>query len=162
MTKKFFFSHDFDASNDLKIQALLKKFGFEGYGKYWKLVELMAQHNGVLEDDHFDIVSFALDFEEQDEFMEFVGFCVNRGLFVLDETGLYSKSLLSRLEYKNELQKKRSEAGKRSAEKRAKAKLESDKVQQSSTSAQQVSTSDEQISTSVQQNSTKEIKCQIQ
>ena len=41
--KSMYFSHDFDARNDVKIQALLAEHGAFGYGVYWSLIEMMHQ-----------------------------------------------------------------------------------------------------------------------
>ena len=41
--KSMYFSHDFDARNDVKIQALLAEHGAFGYGIYWCLIEMMHQ-----------------------------------------------------------------------------------------------------------------------
>lgn len=37
----YYFQHDYDAINDPKITALILKFGAEGYGIYWRVVEIL-------------------------------------------------------------------------------------------------------------------------
>ena len=46
MTKNketYYFSHDYNARNDQRILQLRFKFGWEGYGIYWALLETMAE-----------------------------------------------------------------------------------------------------------------------
>lgn len=45
MFVKRYFSHDFDAADDPKCQALIADLGMEGYGVYWRLTEML--HNQV-------------------------------------------------------------------------------------------------------------------
>lgn len=47
---KPYFSHDIDARGDIKIKKLLYKFGYEGYGLYWALVEFLHE-NELFESD---------------------------------------------------------------------------------------------------------------
>ena len=39
----FYFSHDYNARNDIKIQALLVEHGAAGYGVYWIIVEILHE-----------------------------------------------------------------------------------------------------------------------
>ena len=41
-----FFPHDSTASQDLKCQRLLHRRGFDGYGRWWRLCELLASTEG--------------------------------------------------------------------------------------------------------------------
>jgi hypothetical protein len=45
---KRYFSHDFDAWSDPKIQQLLADFGVAGYGAYWYIVEQLYRNDGIL------------------------------------------------------------------------------------------------------------------
>lgn len=36
------FKHDTDARQDFKIKRLIRRFGMEGYGVYWSIIELLA------------------------------------------------------------------------------------------------------------------------
>lgn len=38
-----YFTHDHNARHDPKIQALIKKYGMEGYGRFWVIVEMMRE-----------------------------------------------------------------------------------------------------------------------
>lgn len=41
-----FFPHDADAANDMKCRKLIRRCGFEGYGRWWRLCELLASTSG--------------------------------------------------------------------------------------------------------------------
>jgi uncharacterized protein YutE (UPF0331/DUF86 family) len=50
MTKNtYYFPHDYHARHDPKLSALIKKFGMEGYGVYWNLIEILHEQGGQLE-----------------------------------------------------------------------------------------------------------------
>lgn len=44
----FYFSHDFTARSDEKIKTLLMKYGMQGYGIYWSIIEDLYQNNNKL------------------------------------------------------------------------------------------------------------------
>ncbi len=44
----FYFSHDYNAANDVKILFLRQQLGMEGYGIFWYLVEQLANSGGRL------------------------------------------------------------------------------------------------------------------
>ena len=48
MKESFYFSHDYNAHNDVKILFLRQQLGMEGYGIYWFLVETLADSGGIL------------------------------------------------------------------------------------------------------------------
>ena len=48
MNKSYYFSHDYNSANDVKILFLRQQLGMEGYGIYWFLVENLAQAGGIL------------------------------------------------------------------------------------------------------------------
>ena len=37
----YYFSHDGNAAQDPKMQALISVYGMEGYGRYWRLIEMI-------------------------------------------------------------------------------------------------------------------------
>lgn len=92
-----YFSHDADAAEDMKTRKLLRRYGFEGYGRWWRLCEFLASEHGHrldLEDaDTAEIVADTLLMEVPD-MVEFVLWCVNVGLLCQDETGtVYSERM---------------------------------------------------------------------
>ncbi len=44
----YYFSHDYNAANDVKVLFLRQQLGMEGYGIYWYLVESLASAGGIL------------------------------------------------------------------------------------------------------------------
>ncbi|WP_130811423.1 Lin1244/Lin1753 domain-containing protein [Olsenella sp. Marseille-P4559] len=41
-----FFPHDSNASADIKCQRLIRRMGYEGYGRWWRLCEHLAASDG--------------------------------------------------------------------------------------------------------------------
>lgn len=41
------FSHDCDATNDKKIVMLIAEYGYEGYGYWWRILEILRKENKV-------------------------------------------------------------------------------------------------------------------
>jgi len=63
VTKLKWFKHDSNANTDAKLQRVRMKYGMEGYGLYWYLLELIAagveKHNITFELEHdSEIISF--------------------------------------------------------------------------------------------------------
>ena len=54
-----YFSHDYDAREDEKIQNLVFKYGMEGYGIYWSIVEMLYKNDGYMQLD-YPRITFAL------------------------------------------------------------------------------------------------------
>ena len=44
----FYFTHDYNARNDLKIQEMMMDMGCEGIGIYWCIVEMLYENGGKL------------------------------------------------------------------------------------------------------------------
>lgn len=117
-----YFSHDSNARSDNKVIALRMKYGWEGYGLYFALIEKLADspcyklpqdYNALAYDlrtDNAKIKSIVNDF----------------GLFEITEDGeyFYSKSLLKRMQFKDEKSAKARESANRRWEKK-KNKLQS-------------------------------------
>lgn len=147
MKKTYYFQHDFEAISDPKIQYVIAKFGGVGYGLWWRIVEMLHQdENNKLPIK--DYICFAIANQlkcEQNEVEDFIACCINNvQLLQSDGEYFWSDRVLKNVGKMQELKEKRSQAGKKSAEKRI--------------DNQQVTTSVEQVLTSVEQNPTKEKK----
>ena len=99
-----FFSHDSDAAQDIKCKKLLKRCGFEGYGRWWRLCELLAATEGhkvkcdTAED--FEILADEIGYGSVAETEEFINELVDIGLVTVDDDGsLYSESMHRRSLY---------------------------------------------------------------
>ena len=55
----FYFSHDYNARNDIKIKRLIVAHGYEGYGIFWALIEDLYQNANALPLD-FDCIAYDL------------------------------------------------------------------------------------------------------
>ena len=92
----FYFTHDYNARNDIKIKRLLSKFGYEGYGIFWALIEDLYNNTNVLRLD-YETLSFDLRCN-----VELVKSIINDfDLFVIEGDIFGSSSIESRLEARN-------------------------------------------------------------
>jgi hypothetical protein len=58
--ESFYFSHDFGARNDPKLQKVLMKLGHEGKSVFWDLIEIIYEQGGKLLLSECDNYAFAL------------------------------------------------------------------------------------------------------
>ena len=115
-----YFSHDADAASDEKLSTLISVYDYQGYGWYWRIVEMMRKQSGfsltitkhfyktlaeTLRTDEVKIKKFIKDCIE-----EFVNGDGN-GLFLSDGKKIWSESLNLRMEMMGDVSKMRSEFG---------------------------------------------------
>lgn len=105
----FYFSHDYNARNDIKIIKLIAKKGYEGYGIYWALIEDLYNNDNLLEYD-IDILSFT--YRSSEEIIKSV--IEDFNLFIVEDRFIKSLSVQKRLDARNE----KSNKGKENALKR--------------------------------------------
>lgn len=108
----YYFSHDSNARKDEKILCLLAEHGYEGYGIYWVLVEMMFDNpdtaisrklvKGIAYDLRVDITLL----------QKVITTCYNVKLFDADKEKIWSNSLRRRKAEWEEKKKRRSAAGK--------------------------------------------------
>ena len=108
-----FFSHDSNASTDIKCRRLIRRCGMEGYGRWWCLCELLAATDGhavpVATDEDMLIVADALRFTSGGAFNElkdiedckaFVDVLIELGLVTLtDEGEITSKRMMRNAQF---------------------------------------------------------------
>ena len=111
----FYFSHDYNARNDIKIKRLIVKHGYEGYGLYWALIEELYQNANALPLD-YDCIAY--DFRTNSNMIE--SLIKDFDLFEVGEDIFSSLSIQRRLGKRMEISEKRAKAGRISAEKRKK------------------------------------------
>jgi len=104
-----YFQHDYNASEDEKVIDLRADYGWEGYGIFWKIIEMLAQHNGKMH-LHCNRIAFALQVDKQ----KVEAIIKNYNLFEFEGEYFYSKRLLNQLNWREEIKQKR----KKAAEKR--------------------------------------------
>ena len=95
-----YFTHDHNARHDPKIKALIKKYGIEGYGRFWMMVEIMRETNGhKIIQKKYVLESLAEEMKcTIEEINKFIKDCIEEfELFIQGEGFFYSESLLERL-----------------------------------------------------------------
>lgn len=65
MKETFYFSHDYGARNDPKLQNVLMDLGCEGIGIYWCLVEMLFEQDGKIDTDQIRGIAFNLHVSEE-------------------------------------------------------------------------------------------------
>lgn len=91
---KNYFSHDHHARSDKKILPLLMKMGWEGYGLYWALIEMLYEEGGYIMQTHCESIAFALRVD-----CSVINSLINDfSLFVIEEGKITSDSVLRRLD----------------------------------------------------------------
>jgi len=112
----FYFQHDYEAVNDPKIIALLYEFGAVGYGIWWRIVEMLHS-----EDDHcikkkpYILTAIAsqlkVEVDQVKQVLEYA--CEVCELLEQDEECYWSARVMRNLEKREELKKKKREAGRK-------------------------------------------------
>lgn len=89
----YYFSHDFSARNDPKLQMVLRKHGMAGLGAFWCLVELLHEQDGYLMLSQCEDYAFALRAD-----CDLINSLINDfGLFKKDGDKFWSESALERI-----------------------------------------------------------------
>lgn len=101
MKETFYFSHDYHARDDEKIIRLIKKEGYEGYGLYWALVEMLYEQEGYMQLD-CDCIAFALR-TDSDRINNIIQ---NYDLFKFKDDKFFSDSVIKRLEKRKNIGEK--------------------------------------------------------
>jgi len=106
MKDAYYFSHDSNARNDAKIIKLRIDFGWEGYGLFWALIEILREEkNHEIECD-----CNAIAFRLQCDCIDIEKIIKNYGLFKIENNKIFSVSLKDRMNLKSEKARKSAEA----------------------------------------------------
>jgi len=110
----YYFSHDSNAKDDPKILQLRMELGWEGYGLFWALIELLRNESDYRMRTHYKSIAFALQTQE-DTIKKLIN---DFDLFAIDSDFIgeffWSESLLKRME----MRESKSEKARQSAKKR--------------------------------------------
>ncbi len=119
----FYFSHDYNARSDIKIQALLVEHGAVGYGVYWIIVEILHEETAKkLKLDSLIFVAIARQASTSvEQAKAIVECCLKYELFTEEDGYFFSKRILENIEKRKDISEKRAKAGRISAEKRKKS-----------------------------------------
>jgi len=114
----YYFSHDSNARNDLKMIKLRRIMGFEGYGIFWCIIEILRETKDYkLSLDSLDDISFDLSIS-----IDKINSVINDfGLFIIEDGYFYSNRLKQSMSEYKALKEKLSQAGKKSASNRYKS-----------------------------------------
>lgn len=158
MKDAYYFSHDSNARHDRKIVALRRKYGYEGYGRYFAIIEMLREQSDYRME--LDEITFENLAEELTTNVEQVKIFVDDllkiyKLLVSDGDFIWSESLNRRMGHLDTIREKRRDAGLKSAEQRA---LSRDKELNNPTSVEQVLNTTAAV---LQQNPTKESKLNL-
>jgi uncharacterized protein YdaU (DUF1376 family) len=110
MNKSYYFSHDYNSANDVKILFLRQQLGMEGYGIYWFLVENLAQAGGILPMNITPVLAMQMQTNE----VKVKAVIEEFNLFTIADNGFFSNRLNDHLKIRLSMQEK----GKLNAEKR--------------------------------------------
>lgn len=107
--ESFYFSHDSNARNDVKILKLRRKLGLEGYGIYWCLVEMLRDApNNQLPIESLDDIAFSLNTEKSKLDLVINDF----DLFTIENDHFFSQRLIRNMTQYKLLKESKSSAGK--------------------------------------------------
>lgn len=129
MKDAYYFSHDNNARNDIKIRAMMTKYGYEGYGIFWALIEMMHESGaGELPLEDYLYMAIQREFNGcSTDVKQFINDCITIfKLFETDGEKFWSNSLKRRMEMHKKRREQARVAGKRSAEIRKLQALETD------------------------------------
>ena len=122
MKDTYFFSHDANALTDTKILNMRADYGLEGYGLFWAIIEqLRCEENYSLPRNKNTYRAIKINTNTSIDVEKYISDCIHEyELFAVseDEESFYSCSLKRRMAIKDEKKLRRSEAGKKGAEKR--------------------------------------------
>lgn len=116
----FYFSHDYNARNDIKIQALLVEHGAVGYGVYWIIVEILHEESEKsLKLNNLTYIAIARQASTSVEQVKaVVECCLEYELFTEDDGCFFSKRVLKNIDRRMDISEKRAKAGRISGVKR--------------------------------------------
>lgn len=106
----YWFKHDANARHDPKIISLRRKFGMEGYGVYFALIEILREQEDYrIPQSQLEAIAYDLHIETE-KFNEMIDCCVESGLLLRDEEWVWSNSLNRRMQKLNDKREKRKKA----------------------------------------------------
>ena len=134
----YYFSHDSNARNDQRLMKVRMKYGMEGYGIYFGLIEILReQKDYTLNFDDIESIAYGLmvDLDKVEDIVS------NFNLFHTEGDLFYSKSLKRRMEKLDLIKEKRSEAGRLGGKSKANAKAKVKQTQASKVKQSKVNNS---------------------
>ncbi len=100
-----YFSHDYHARSDPKMIKLRMKYGFEGVGLYWSIIEILYEAEGRVLRTECERIAYELQIG-----IERITAIIDTDLFQKDELYFWSDSVLKRLNIREEKSEKARES----------------------------------------------------
>lgn len=74
--KQLYFKHDFGARNNPKLKKIKRKYGIEGIGIYWCLLEILYENEGKINEEELENICWdeKIDFEKTKVIMDILEF----------------------------------------------------------------------------------------
>lgn len=119
MKETYYFSHDSNARTDNKILLIRAKYGAKGYGIYFMIIEMLREANAYQMLSNYSAIAYELH-EPETEIKDIIE---NYGLFKIEKGYFWSESLKERMTKREEIIKKRTEAGRKGGQANAKQML---------------------------------------
>lgn len=154
MKEAYFFSHDYNARQDPKMQEVLMDYGVAGIGIYWCIVEQLYEQGGRMALASIKAIAFALHVA-QDDVRSIV---MNYGLFDNDGTEFWSPSVSRRLESRMQTSEKRTKAASKRWGKPAKEEELDANASNSDANAMHVHNNSDAMQCYIKESKVKEIK----
>ena len=95
--KKTYFNHDSAARNDIRIIKLRASLGYEGYGIFWAVLELLFSEENKICTNQYDILAYGLQCDP-DKLRSVIE---DFDLFVIEDGCFYSRRLNNHIEQIN-------------------------------------------------------------
>lgn len=154
MKEAYFFSHDYNARQDPKMQEVLMDYGVAGIGIYWCIVEQLYEQGGRMALASIKAIAFALHVV-QDDVRSIV---MNYGLFDNDGTEFWSPSASRRLDERREIIEKRAKAATKRWSKNAKETDTDANAPKNDANAMQMQKKNDAMQCYIKESKVKEIK----
>lgn len=110
----YYFAHDYTASSNPKISAMINDYKAEGYGLYWHIIELLHQnedHRLQMKKHIYSAIAKQM-LTSVEQVLKFIKDCVEEyELLYLEDGFFYSDRVNKNLEKRAEISQKRSFAG---------------------------------------------------
>lgn len=102
MKSTFYFDHDYNSRNDLKILELRSEYGWEGYGLFWAIIETLCEQNGHIKREALGGLSLGLSMDKA-KLIQIIDFCINIELLYENGNGISNARSLEHLAFRKSL-----------------------------------------------------------
>ena len=126
----FYFSHDSNSRSDEKILKLRLKYGWEGYGIYWALIEMLRDSSTYELECDLDLIAFELRCDKD----KIKSIIFDFNLFIISGSNFFSHSLKRRMDLKEAKSEQARDAARTRWAKQKKSNSNADALQKQSNS----------------------------